>query len=102
MNDKEIFLALLDENNLDNIVMNDDDGNKFEMSQIGTIPMHGVVYGILDLLKINDVEVTAEEAGIVMFELDYDDESDQYYVETVEDDELFNEVMDAFNKLPEE
>ncbi len=102
MNDKEIFLALLDENNLENIVMNDDDGNKFEMSQIGTIPMHGVVYGILDLLKINDVEVTAEEAGIVMFELDYDDESDQYYVETVEDDELFNEVMDAFNKLPEE
>ena len=102
MNDKEIFLALLDENNLENIIMNDDEGNKFEMSQIGTIPMHGIIYGILDLLKINDVEVTAEEAGLVMFELDYDDEGDQYYVETVEDDELFNEVMDAFNKLPEE
>jgi hypothetical protein len=102
MNDKEIFLALLDENNLENIIMNDDEGNKFEMSQIGTIPMHGIIYGILDLLKINDVEVTAEEAGLVMFELDYDDEGDQYYVETVEEDELFNEVMDAFNKLPEE
>jgi len=102
MNDKEIFLALLDENNLENIIMSDDEGNKFEMSQIGTIPMHGIIYGILDLLKINDVEVTAEEAGLVMFELDYDDEGDQYYVETVEDDELFNEVMDAFNKLPEE
>ena len=101
MNDKEIYLALMDENNLDDIIMTDDEGNKFEMEQIGTIPMHGVIYGILDLIKINDTPVTEEEAGIVMFELDYDEESDSFFVSTVEDDEIFNEVIEAFNELPE-
>ena len=102
MNDKEIFDALLDENNLDNIIMTDDEGNTFEMEQIGTIPMHGVIYGILDLIKINNKVVTDEEAGLVMLELDTDDEGTEFYVSTIEDDELFNEVIEAFNSLPEE
>ena len=102
MNDKEIYLALMDENNLDDIIMTDDEGNKFQMEQIGTITMHGVVYGILDLVKINDTPVTEEEAGLVMFELDYDEEAEAFYVSTVEDDEIFNEVIEAFNELPEE
>ena len=102
MNDKEIFDALLDENNLNNIIMTDDEGNTFEMEQIGTIPMHGVIYGILDLIKINNKVVTDEEAGLVMLELDTDDEGTEFYVSTIEDDELFNEVIEAFNSLPEE
>jgi uncharacterized protein YrzB (UPF0473 family) len=102
MNDKEIFDALLDEDNLDNIIMTDDEGNTFEMEQIGTIPMHGVIYGILDLIKINNTAVTEEEAGLVMLELDTDDEGTEFYVSTIEDDELFNEVIEAFNSLPEE
>ncbi len=102
MNDKEIFTAMLDENNLDNIIMTDDEGNTFEMEQIGTIPMHGVIYGILDLIKINNKEVTEEEAGLVMFELDFDEEINEYYVTTIEDDDLFDEVIEAFNALPEE
>lgn len=101
MNDKEIYLTMMDENNLDNIIMTDDDNNEFEMEQLGTIPMHGVVYGILDLIKINGKEVTDEESGLVMFELDYDEEADEYYVSTVEEDDLFNEVIEAFNALPE-
>jgi len=102
MNDKDIYVAMLNDDNLENIVMIDDDGNKFEMTQIGTMPMHGVVYGILDLIKINDIDVTEEESGLVMLELDSDEESGECFVSTVEDDELFNEVLDAFNNAPEE
>jgi hypothetical protein len=102
MNDKEIYEAILDDDNLANIVMTDDEGNTFEMAQIGTMPMHDVVYGILDLLKINGKEVTEEEAGLVMLELDCDEETGDIFVSTVDEDDLFNEVLDAFNAIPEE
>lgn len=102
MTDKEIYELLVSDDDFSNVVLLDDDGKKFEMEQVGIIPMHGVVYGILDLLKVDDVEVDEEEGGIVMLELDYDEEADEYYVSTVEDDELFDEVMEEFEKLPEE
>ncbi len=50
MNDKEIYEAMLDDSNLENIVMIDDDGNKFEMTQIGTMPMHGCLW-LPDLIR---------------------------------------------------
>lgn len=102
MTDKEIYEFLLDDTNSENLVMSDDFGKTFEMVQIGTIPMHGVIYAVLDLFKIDGVEVSSDESGIVMLELDFDEESDEYFVSTVEDDELFDEVMSAFEKLPVE
>jgi len=102
MNDREIYAAMLDDDNLDNIIMTDDDGNTFEMVQIGTMPMHDVVYGILDLVKINGRDVTEDESGLVMLELDCDDDSGDVYVSTVDEDDLFNEVLEAFNALPDE
>jgi len=101
MNDKEIYEAILNDDNLDNIVMADDDGRVFEMAQLGTMPMHDVVYGILELLKIDGKDVTEEEAGLVMLELDCDDDG-EVYVSTVDDDDLFDEVLEAFNALPDE
>ncbi|MGI6392036.1 MAG: DUF1292 domain-containing protein [Candidatus Izemoplasmatales bacterium] len=101
MTDKEIYELLLKEDAFDNIELTDDDGKVFELEQIGTIPMHGVVYAILSLLKINGELVDEEDQGLVMLELDYDEESDEYYVSTIEDDELFDEVIEEFEKLPE-
>ncbi|HAQ57023.1 MAG TPA: hypothetical protein DCR44_06470 [Acholeplasmatales bacterium] len=102
MNDKEIYDAILNDDNLENITMTDDDGHQFEMAQIGTMPMHDVVYGILELLKIDGRDVTEEEAGLVMLELDCDDETGEIYVTTVDEDDIFDEVIEAFNALPED
>lgn len=102
MNDKEIIEKILDYENYENIIMTDDNNDTFEMAQLGVIPMHGVVYGVLDLLKINGEEVSEEDAGLVILELDIDEETGEHYVETVEDDELFNEIVEAYEKIPEE
>ncbi len=102
MTDKEIYELLVADDDYGNVFMEDDDGKKFEMEQIGIIPMHGVIYAVLDLLKVDDVEISEDDGGIVMLELDYDEESDEYYVSTVEDDEIFEEVMFEFEKIPEE
>lgn len=100
MTDKEIYEAILSEENMGNIILTDDNQSKFEMAQVGVIPLHGVIYAVLDLLKIDDQEVEEDDKGIVLLELDYDEEENVYFVSTVEDDELFDEVMDAFEKLP--
>ncbi len=102
MTDKEIYELLLDEARLDNVILKDDDGKEFEMEQIGVIPLHGVVYAILDLIKIDGKQITEAESGLVMLELDYDEEADEYYVSTIDDDELFAEVIAEFEKLPED
>jgi len=102
LTDKEIYELLVADDDYGNVFMEDDDGKKFEMEQIGIIPMHGVIYAVLDLLKVDDVEISEDDGGIVMLELDYDEESDEYYVSTVEDDEIFEEVMFEFEKIPEE
>ncbi|MDD4184013.1 MAG: DUF1292 domain-containing protein [Candidatus Izemoplasmatales bacterium] len=101
MTDKEIYELLLSEETLDNIELTDDDGKIFELEQLGIIPLHGVVYAIMNLVKIEGVEVKEEDQGLVMLELDYDEESDEYFVSTIEDDDLFDEVLSEFEKLPE-
>ena len=101
MTDKEIYELLLKEDCFDNIELDDDDGKLFEMEQIGVIPLHGVVYAILNLLKIDGESVAEADRGLVMFELDYDEEADEYFVSTIEDDELFDEVIAEFEKLPQ-
>ncbi|MBN2504313.1 MAG: DUF1292 domain-containing protein [Bacilli bacterium] len=102
MTDKELYAKIVDENDFSNILLTDDDNVEFELEQVGVIPMHGVLYGILNLLKISGKAVSDEEAGIVMLELDYDEETDEYFVTTVEDDDLFDEVMEEFEKVPDE
>ena len=99
MNDKQIIEQLLDPENLENVTIVDDFNATFEMLQLGTIPMHGVVYAVLDLLKIDGVPVGEEDAGLVILELDFDPETDEYYVTTVEDDALFDEVIEAYEAL---
>ncbi|MDD5293274.1 MAG: DUF1292 domain-containing protein [Candidatus Izemoplasmatales bacterium] len=101
MTDREIYELVTSENNEANVVLSDDEGKVFEMEQLGIIPLHGVVYAVLSLLKIEGKEVEDDEAGLVMLECDYDEESDEYYVSTVEDDELFDSVIAEFEKLPE-
>jgi len=102
LTDREIYELLVSDDDYGNVFMEDDDGKKFEMEQIGIIPMHGVIYAVLDLLKVDDVVISEDDGGIVMLELDYDEESDEYFVSTVEDDEIFEEVMAEFEKIPEE
>ena len=101
MTDKEIYRLLVSDESTDNIVLDDDDNRQFVLEPLGIIPMHGVIYAILDLLMIDDKPVSEEDGGLVMLELDYDEEADEYYVSTVEDDELFDEVIVEFEKLPE-
>jgi len=100
MSDKEIYEFLLNDKVQENLIITDDDGITFEMEELGIIPMHGVIYAVMDLLKINNIEVTEEEQGLVLLELDYDEELDEYYVVTIEEDDLFNEVIEAFEQLP--
>ncbi len=102
MTDKEIYEKIVSTDDFGNLVLKDDNDVEFELEQLGVIPMHGVLYGIMNLLKIDGIPVTEEEAGVVMLELDYDEEADEYYVSTIEDDDLFDEVMEEFEKLPEE
>ncbi|MBU0996420.1 MAG: DUF1292 domain-containing protein [Firmicutes bacterium] len=102
MNDKEIYEFLLDENNEENLTMTDDFGSNFEMEELGLIPLHGVIYAVMDLVKINGKPVNEEEQGLVLLELDYDDESNEYFVSAIEDDDLFDEVIAAFEALPVE
>ncbi len=102
MKDKEIYEFLLDENNKENLTMTDDFGSNFEMEELGLIPLHGVIYAVMDLVKINGNLVNEEEQGLVLLELDYDDESDEYFVSAIEDDDLFDEVIAAFEALPAE
>lgn len=100
MTDQEIYNFLLDDVVEGLLVLTDDNGDEFELDPLGIIPLHGVVYSVLDLLKINKKEVSEEEAGIVILELDYDEETNEYFVLTVEDDDLFDEVYKAFESLP--
>jgi hypothetical protein len=99
MNDKQIIEQLLDPENRENVIIVDDSNATFEMVQLGTIPMHGVVYAVLDLLKIDGEAIAEEDAGLVILELDFDPDNDEYYVTTVEDDALFDEVIEAFEAL---
>lgn len=101
MTDKEIYLQLVEQESTESIVLLDDDAKKFELEPLGIIPMHGVIYAVLDLLKIDDQPVSEADGGLVMLELDFDEEEDEYYVSTVEDDELFDEVIEEFEKLPQ-
>jgi len=102
MNDKEIIEAILDNENYENIVMTDDNNDTFEMAQLGYVPLHGVLYAVLDLLKINNEEVGEEDAGLVILELDIDEETGDHFVSTVEDDELFDQVVQAYQDISEE
>lgn len=99
MTDQQIIEQLLDEHNTDPIVLTDDFNDTFKMAQLGTIPLHGVVYAVLDLLEINGMPVSEEDAGLVVLELDFDSENGWYYVETVEDDQLFDEVIAAYEAV---
>lgn len=99
MTDKEIYLGLVEET-LDVFSLTDDEKNTFELQALGILPLHGVIYSVLDLIKVNGECITEEDAGLVILELDYDDESDTYYVSTVDDDELFDEIMEVYEALP--
>jgi hypothetical protein len=99
MNDKQIIEQLLDPENRENVIIVDDFKATFEMVQLGTIPMHGVIYAVLDLVKIDGEPIAEEDAGLVILELDFDSENDEYYVTTVEDDTLFDEVIEAYEAL---
>jgi len=101
MTDKEIITKILDDTNTDIISMTDDDNNTFDMEQLGVVPLHGVVYAILDLLKINGIPVSEEDAGVVMLELDFDPEANEYFIESVEDDDIFDEVIQAYEQIEE-
>lgn len=100
MTDKEIYEFLVNEEQMDHLIIKDEEEVIYELEQLGILPLHGVIYAVTDLLKINNVEVTEEEAGLVLFELDYDEETDEYFVLTVEDDELFDEVIKVFEEMP--
>lgn len=101
MTDKEIITKILDDTNTDIISMTDDDNNTFDMEQLGVVPLHGVVYAILDLLKINGIPVSEEDAGVVMLELDFDPEANEYFIQSVEDDDIFDEVIQAYEAIEE-
>ena len=101
MNDKEIIEAILSEDNCENIIMTDDNNDTFEMAQLAVIPLHDMVYGVLELLKINSEAVSEADSGLVILELDVDDETDEYYVSTVDDETLFAEIIAEYESIPE-
>jgi hypothetical protein len=102
MNDKEIIQAMFDDENMEHIIMTDDDHETFEMAQLGIVPLHGSVYGILELLSINGEPVTEEDGGLVILELEIDEQTGEHFVSTVEDDELFEEIVEAYENIPED
>ncbi|MDP2426444.1 MAG: DUF1292 domain-containing protein [Candidatus Izemoplasmatales bacterium] len=102
MSDKDIINQILDDNNVEHVILVDEESNTFEMAQLGVIPLHGVVYAVLDLIAINHQRVSEEDAGVVILELDFDPEADEYFITTIEDDDIFNEVMEVYESLPME
>jgi hypothetical protein len=102
MSDKEIINQILDDNNIEHVILVDEESNTFEMAQLGVIPLHGVVYAVLDLIAINHQPVSEEDAGVVILELDFDPEADEYFITTLEDDDIFDEVMAVYESLPME
>ncbi len=100
MNDKEIYEKLLVKGETDNIVLEDDNDVLFELRQVGLVPMRGVHYAICEIVKMDNEPFEEEDGGIVMLELDYDDQEDEYYVVAVEDNDIFDEVMEAFEEIP--
>lgn len=102
MSDAEIISAILDYENLDNIIMTDDNNDTFEMMQLGVVPLHDMTYAVLDLLSINGEEVSEEDQGLVILELDIDEETGERIVSTVEDDDLFSEIVEAYEAIPDE
>ncbi len=100
MSDKEIYEKLMSGDIDENIVMTGDDGQKYEMEPVGMIPLYGVTYAVMNLLKINGVEAADKDNGVIILELDKNDEENECYVSAVDDDDLFEAVMDEFEKLP--
>ncbi|HOP57410.1 MAG TPA: DUF1292 domain-containing protein [Bacillota bacterium] len=99
MTNKELY-DLLTGDGFCTIELDGDDNRKYEMEQIGLLPMHGVTYAIMNILKVDDTPVDKNDAGVVLFELDFDDETEEYFVATVEEDDVFEEVMTEFEKIP--
>jgi len=100
MSDKEIYEKLLVNEETDNIVLEDDNDVLFELHQVGLVAMHGVHYAICEIVKMDNKPFVEEDGGIVMLELDYDDQEDEYYVVAVEDNDIFDEVMETFEDIP--
>lgn len=93
---KSIFEILTDENDVDNIVLQNEDGEETEFEQIATIPLGDGVYCILHPL---DIEGVAEDEAFV-FELKDDDEMES--LEAVTDGELSAKVFEEYYRLCDE
>jgi hypothetical protein len=100
MSDKEIYQKLLADDQKGNVVLEDDNDVLFELRQVGLVPMHGVHYAICEIVAMDGKPFEEEDGGIVMLELDYDDEDEEYFVVAVEDDDIFDEVMEVFEDIP--
>lgn len=90
---KEVFDALYDENNNDNIILTDSNGKTTIFEQIALIPIKEKVYAILKPLDCDDIP--KDEAW--PFELD--EENNRLIF--VSDEKLIDKIFDIYYSLLE-
>ncbi len=88
--------AILDDNCMDSIFLEDEKGNKYEYEQEAVIPYDGKLYAILV-----DVEMIKQER--------YDEAGEVFFInekkgtlELVDDINIISEVFEVYDKLMEE
>ncbi len=91
--EKSILEILTDEDDVDNLILQNDDGTDVEFEQIATIPLDDRVFAILHPVGVPDV---AEDEALV-FEWEETDAGESLRV--VEDTKLADKVFDEYNAL---
>lgn len=94
--EKSLLEILTDENDVENFVLQGEDGTETEFEQIATIPLENEVYCILR--PLNAPECSLEEDEALVFKLEEDDAS----LSVVEDEGLAQLVFDEYYKLCDE
>ncbi len=92
---KSIFDILNDPDDIENVVLDDDDGNETEFEQIATIDLDGEMYCILCPVE----DGAASDEGWV-FRLAAED--DKELLELVDNEETIDKVFEKYNELCED
>ena len=92
----DIFSALLDENNNNNVVLYDEKDQAVEFEQIAIVPIEENIYAILK--PVTKVEGVEDDQAIV-FKLVQENEEENLIVES--DDKIVDQVFDVYYDLLE-
>ena len=89
---KNPFLALLDENNHDNIIFTNDMGENIEFEQIALINLNEEKFAIL-----HPINLGFEDDEVIIYSIYFDDNN--YELNEVIDDQLKEEIYQEYKRI---